>query len=112
EVDRVTAMTSLLRHHRTTDLVAFGDGGERTSGDLLRDAAKIAAALPRATEGSQVAVVFESDRYAFAVAMLGAWLAGHAVAVGPHGGPRIVAGLLERPEVVALVHDTLAQGHL
>ena len=92
--------------------VAFGGAGDRHAGDLLRDAAAVAAGLPAPTPGSHVLLVLEQDRYTLAAAMLGAWLAGHAVAFPPHGRRAGVAFVLTRPEIVALVHDTQAGGHL
>lgn len=92
--------------------VAFGGAGSRFAADLVRDAAAIATGLPPPTPGSHVLLVLEQDRYTLAAAMLGAWLAGHAIAFPPHGRRAGVAFVLTRPEIVALVHDTRAGGHL
>lgn len=105
-------MTALLRRHRAQDQVAFGPQGSRTAADLLRDAGTIAAGLPSPTDDSHLLLVFRHDRYAFAAALLGSWAAGHAVALPPNQQGATVTALLERPEVVALVHDTEAGGHL
>jgi hypothetical protein len=103
-------MTALLRHHRADDLVAFGPLGSRTSSELSRDAGKIAASLPECRPGSHALMVFESDRYAFAAALLGAWSAGHAALLPPDGRPQTIAALLGRPDVACLLHDTRAGG--
>ena len=101
----------LLRHHRPDDLVAFGDGGPRTASELRRDAAKLAASLPEARPGSHVLLVFESDRYAFAVALLAAWARGHAVMLPPDDRPQTIGTLLQHADVATLVHDTRAGGY-
>jgi hypothetical protein len=103
-------MTALLRHHRADDLVAFGPAGSRTARELSRDAGKIAASLPESTPGSHALMVFESDRYAFAAALVGAWSAGHAALLPPDGRPQTIAALLARPDVACLLHDTRAGG--
>ncbi|MEM9457075.1 MAG: AMP-binding protein [Myxococcota bacterium] len=109
-------MNELLRHHRAEDLVAFGEGGPRTAADLRRDvttvAAAIEASLPERSPGTHVLMVFDNDRYAFTVALLGAWSAGLAVALPPNGRAQTIAALMQRPEVGGLLHDTGAGGHL
>ncbi len=97
---------SLLHRHQPTDLVAFGEGGERTAAHLLLDAAAIAESLPPAADDSHVLLVFQADRYAFTTALLGAWAAGHAVALPPNTRRDSVLLVFERPNTVALVHDT------
>jgi acyl-CoA synthetase (AMP-forming)/AMP-acid ligase II/3-hydroxymyristoyl/3-hydroxydecanoyl-(acyl carrier protein) dehydratase len=97
---------SLLGRHEPSDLVAFGKGGERTAADLLADAARIVEQLPAPSEGSHVLLVFKSDRYGFASSLLGAWAAGHAVALPPNTSRDSVLGALRRPDVVAMLHDT------
>jgi hypothetical protein len=104
-------MTPLLRHHHPEDLVAFGDGGSRTAADLLVDAAKVAASLPEPRPGSQVLAVFETDRYGCAVTLVASWARGHGVLLAPDARPRTVAALLDREEVVRVVHDTRSGGH-
>ena len=96
----------LLGRHAPTDHVAFGRGGERSAADLLADAALLAAELPPPTDGSQVLLVFKSDRYAFATSLLGAWAAGHSVALPPNTSRDSVLSVLRRPDVVAMLHDT------
>jgi len=102
----------LLGLHHSDSLVACGAGGDRTAADLLRDAATVAGRLPAASPGSHLLLVFKSDRYAFTVAMLAAWAAGHAVALPPNQRGETVTGLLGRTDVVGLLHDTEAGGHL
>ncbi len=98
----------LLGLHALDDVVAFGNGGERTAAHLRADVAAVAAQLPSATEGSRVLLVFKSDRYGFAAALLGAWAAGHTVALPPNNSRDSVLGVLRRPDVVSMLHDTEA----
>lgn len=98
----------LLGRHAAHDAVAFGKGGERSAADLLADSARIAEQLPPPTDDSQVLLVFKSDRYAFAVALFGAWSAGHTVALPPNTRRDSVLSALRRSDVVAMVHDTEA----
>lgn len=97
-------------------MVAFGEGGPRVASDLRRDVAIVAAAIeaahPERDEGAHALLVFDNDRYAFTVALLGAWSAGLAVALPPNGRAQTIASLLGRPEVICLLHDTRAGGHL
>ncbi len=95
----------LLGAHRPESLVAFGARGEKTAADLLADAARVAQALPAPTPDSHVLLVFEGDRYAMAAALLGAFQAGHAVALPPSTRRESVLSVNERPDTVAIVHD-------
>lgn len=102
---------ALLQRHQPTDLVAFGEGGERSRQALLCDVARVVVHLPAPTPGSHVALIC-SDRYLFAVALLAIWQRGHAAALPPNGQPHSVDAVADRPEVVALLHDTdSARGH-
>jgi acyl-coenzyme A synthetase/AMP-(fatty) acid ligase len=103
-------MFPLLTHHDPADLVAFGAGGERTAQQLREDVARVAAALPAAREGEHTLMVFDSDRYAFAVALLAAWARGYAVALPPNGRPKTITELLDRPDIDRVLHDTMAGG--
>lgn len=109
-------MNDLLRHHRSDDAVAFGEGGLRVASDLRRDVATVAAAIagagPARPPGAHALMVFENDRYAFTVALLGAWSVGLAVALPPNGRAQTIASLLDRSDVSCLLHDTRAGGHL
>lgn len=96
---------ALLARHRAADPVAFGEGGVRSAGDLIADAARLAERLPEATPGSHVELVFEHDRYAMAAALLAALDRGHAVALPPNTRPDSILALRERPEVVEIAHD-------
>ena len=96
----------LLRAHAPDSPVAFGAGGEKSASDLREDAARIAQALPEASEGSHVLLVLKEDRYAMAAALLGVWQRGHAVALPPNTRREAILRVRERPEVVAVVHDT------
>ncbi len=99
-------MIALLSKHADDSLVAFGESGDKTAADLRRDAADIAAGLPDATDDSHVVLVFQNDRYLFAAAMLGAWAAGHAVALPPNTRRESVWKVADRDESVAILHDT------
>ncbi len=87
-------------------------GGTVTVTELLAQAAAVAAVLPAPRPGSHVAFAFERDRHAFAVALLGTWLAGHAAALPETASRVVVAPVLAREEVVEFLHDTGAgRGH-
>lgn len=101
-------MRRLLAHHRDSDPVAFGGAGVRTRADLLRDAQAVAERLPGATDSSEVLLVFQADRYHFAVALLGAWIRGHAVALPPNTRRDSVVALRDRASTVMVLHDTAA----
>ncbi|MCY1007016.1 AMP-binding protein [Nannocystis pusilla] len=94
-----------LVHTDPAALVAVGEAGARTAGELMRDARAVAARLPGPAPGSEVLVVC-GDRYHLAVTTLAAWLRGHAVALPPNAQPAAVRELAGRPSVVALLHDS------
>ncbi|HEX4352877.1 MAG TPA: hypothetical protein VHZ95_08190, partial [Polyangiales bacterium] len=102
-------MTSLpLAMHDVREPVAFGAGGERSAGDLLRDAANVAAQLPASTlssnlQTSQVLLAISRDRYAFAAALLGIWARGYSAAIPPHTGREAILAIA--PHSVAVIHD-------
>lgn len=99
-------MNHLLAKHAPADLVAFGDAGPRTASDLLRDASVIATELGSPEPGKQVLLVFRDDRYAFAASLLGAWHAGHQLALPPNTQREAVLMMAERPETSVVLHDT------
>ena len=101
-----------LAKHALREPVAFGAGGERSTAELMRDAAWVAGQLPAATPGSHVLVAVGQDRYAFAAALLGTWLRGHAAALPPHTGRDAILRLAQRAETVAVLHDTTTQAPL
>jgi hypothetical protein len=106
-------MTSTpLAKHALREPVAFGAGGERNAAELLRAAAWVAGQLPAATPGSHVLVAVGQDRYAFAVALLGTWLRGHAAALPPHTGRDAILRLAQRADTVAVLHDTTTEAPL
>ena len=98
--------TLLGKHTDAHALVAFGAAGNRTVGDLRRAAAEVAAGLPEARPGSHIVLVFERDRFLFAAALLGAWSAGHAVALPPNTRRESVWEVADRESSLAIVHDT------
>ncbi len=94
--------------HGLADAVCFGTGGERSAGELMRDVQTLGATLPPAEPGSLVLLVFAEDRYAFAVALLASWAAGHGVLMPPDTRRESVGPLQKAPGVVGLFHDTKA----
>ncbi len=96
----------LLDRHPLGEPVAFGGAGAKTAGDLLRDAARVARALPEPSRGSHVLLVANADRYAMAAAWVGILARGHAVALPPNLRRESIFAVQSRPETVALLHDT------
>lgn len=94
----------VLLGHRPEATVALGGAGDRSAAALVADACAVGSRLPRPTPGSHVGLIC-ADRYHFAAGLLGAWQAGHAVALPSNGRPATVAALRSRPEVCALLHD-------
>lgn len=101
----------LLAQHDDDGWVAFGGAGARTAKQLLRDAARVHAALPPAQDGRRWLMVFKTDRYAFAAALLGAWAGGHAVVLPPNQRGETVTELLGRSDIAGLLHDTEVGGY-
>ena len=73
---------------------------------LWCDVAIVAAALPAPCAGSHVALVIDSDRYHFGVALVASWTRGHAVALPPNLRRDTVKSVVVRDDVVAVLHDT------
>ena len=85
--------------------VAFGAREPPKSGrDLWRDVATVAEALPHPDEPTRILLVFERDRYAFAVALIAAWARGH-VPVLPPDNRRATLAELNR-SCGGVLHDT------
>jgi hypothetical protein len=107
-------MHALLRGHtRDDDLVADGTSdrahgalGARTAGDFLHDAARIAAALPDPSPGSQVLFVIRHDHYALACALVACAVRGHALALPPEIGRESITALADDPRTAVIAHDT------
>jgi len=91
--------------HPPDALVAFGEPGERSAAQLLRDVAAVRAALPPGPAAGDELLVICQDRYRFAVGLLAAWQAGYGVALPPNGAPETVRTLSHRPGVRGLLHD-------
>jgi acyl-coenzyme A synthetase/AMP-(fatty) acid ligase len=102
----MTSSLELLGAHRMDACVAFGGAGPKTASELLADAAHVSRALPPASDQSHVLLVFERDRYQMAAALLGALDRGHAVALPPTLRREAIWSVRQRPETVAMVHDT------
>jgi hypothetical protein len=98
----------LPERHGLADAVCFGADGGRSAGELVRDVEALRATLPPAAPGSLVLLVFAEDRYAFTVALLASWAAGHGVLMPPDTRRESVGPLQKAPGVVGLFHDTKA----
>ena len=101
------ATLALLGRHGPRDFVTTGNGGSRTASALRDDIAAVAARLPAPAAGRPLVLIC-ADRYHFAVGLLAAWRAGHAVALPPNGQPATVDTIVRRTRALALVHDTNA----
>src|SRR5262245_42481595 len=103
----------LLAQHAASDPIAFGASGVRTAAEFLRDAAAVADALPEPAPAALALLAIRSDRYAFAVALVGAWARGYDVGLAP---PQVTREdflqLAQQPEVSAVLHDTLSAAPL
>ncbi len=97
-------MISELLQRDIDTVVAVGGAGRRTVAHLRDDIARLAAALPEATEHSRALLVFRGDRYAFLASLLAAWSRGHIVALPPNTARDTIAALSEDPTVEVL-HD-------
>lgn len=107
-------LETLLAKHDPHDRVAYGDAGERTAAQLLRDAAAVARALPDPCASRQVVVVgVRRDAYACVAALLGAWAKGFVAALAP---PEVTREgflrLSQRYDVAAVIHDTASTAAL
>lgn len=100
-------MHALLRGHTRDDaLLADGTLGARSVDDFLHDAARVAAALPAPTPGSQVLFVIRHDHYALACALVACAVRGHALALPPEIGRESITRLAEDPRTAVIAHDT------
>jgi acyl-coenzyme A synthetase/AMP-(fatty) acid ligase len=93
---------SLLARHAPASLLAVGAGGDRSAGDLLRDADAVARALPPASSGADRALIACDDRYRFAVCLLAAWQTGRVVALPPNGQPGTIRSLADDGATIVL----------
>jgi 4-coumarate--CoA ligase (photoactive yellow protein activation family) len=94
----------LCTHHRDEDVVATGEGGARTMGQLLADAHTIAQELLNFPRGGEVAVVCH-DRYFFAAALLAAVERELVVALPPNAQPETVKQLRSSGTVFHVITD-------
>lgn len=99
-------MKPFCADHQPADPVAIGADGALCCDEFLRRAALIAKLLPEPRAGSHVALLFGVDRAACAAAILAAWARGHAVALPADTRRESVAPVIEREEVVEILHDT------
>ncbi len=86
--------------------VSFGPRGpDATAPDLWIAAARLAASIPAAESGSAL-LVFESDRFLFAAALLATWSKGLIALVPPDNRRATLTRLQGLPEVALILHDT------
>lgn len=91
---------------RGDEALILGESGKISASTLLQQAGVIAAQLPDATPGSEVAFSFERDRAACLAALLATWSKGHTAALPEDGSKESIVPLLGRKENVAFLHDT------
>src|SRR5260370_16209660 len=96
----------LLARHAPASLLAVGAEGDRSAGDLLRDADAVARALPPASSGADRALVACDDRYRFAVCLLAAWQTGRVVALPPNGQPGTIRRLAAEDGATTVLGDS------
>lgn len=99
-------MIRLVETYVLAPAAVVGGGPDRSGEKLWQDACTLASRLPDPRDGSHVLIVCTHDTAAFVVALLATWIAGHAAALPPDHRRPTMAALLERDEVVALLHDT------
>lgn len=90
-----------LAVHGAEELVAVGGDGPRTAAELDADAARVARALAGLPPGE--VVVLCTDRYRLAVAIHGAWGAGHGVVLPPNLQPQTLEAVIAGAR--AVLHD-------
>ncbi|TPV96828.1 MAG: hypothetical protein B7733_02795 [Myxococcales bacterium FL481] len=79
------------------------------SGDAVWvDACRLASQLPPPRPGSHILIVCTHDTRAFVTALFATWVRGHAGALPPDYRRSTTTQLLDRPEIVGLLHDTAA----
>lgn len=106
----------LLAKHSAESPVAraleAGLPASKSKADLLRDAAKVAGALPVLSDQQRILMVFRQDRYAYAAALLAAWSRGYSVCLPANQRGTTISELLQTGTIGALLHDTGVSGHL
>src|SRR5687768_3606810 len=95
-----------LMRRSADELVAFGVAGTRNLGQLWRDAACVAEALPNAAPGAEVLLVIRSDRYALAVALIAAWTRGYVAVLPPELDRDAITTLADASHTAGVLHDT------
>ena len=100
--------------HQSHDVVTYGFE-PRVAADLLEDISTVALSLPQRDasdennrEEPEVLLVFEHDRYLFAVALLACWVRGFRPLVPPNHRRATLARLQAKPGVRFILHDTEA----
>lgn len=85
----------------------FAGAGSGCSGAAFAAAVdRLAAELPEARPGSQIAFAFEHDLLAFAVALFACWRRGHCAAIPVNARRHAVAHVMQEPATCAFLHDT------
>lgn len=106
------AVFELLRGPRERP-VALGRNGDVTVTDLLALAEALAHSLPAAKhDGAQDVAIVCADRFRFAAALLGVWLAGHRVALPANDRLETLELLRQRTPLVAVLGDGQASANV
>jgi len=84
-----TGLLPLIGHHRAEAIAAWRAGRPITAGELLRDVAHAAAALPEASHVLNLC----ADRYRFSVLLLAAVLRGQLTLLPPATTPHVIRSM-------------------
>jgi len=86
--------------------VSFGDQGVRNLHDFRQDIAAFQERIGQVRAAKNTIVLaFENDRYAFAVALLGAWAQGLHVALPPNTRPQTIEQICATVHSEQIAHD-------
>jgi len=88
---------------------AFGGAGTQSLGALAGLAARVSRELRGLNDGVATVVVCH-DRFFFAAAAIGSWIAGHPVILPPNTRPATVIGIRNTEPGSIVLHDTDATG--
>jgi len=88
--------------------VAFGGAGTQTIGALVGLSARVAREL-EGLDDDCMTVVACRDRFFFAAAAIGSWMAGHSVTLPPNTQPATVNGIRDTEPGSIVIHDTDAR---
>lgn len=85
--------------------VAFGGAGTQTAGALVGLAARVAEELGELDDDCATVVACH-DRFFFAAAAIGSWMAGHPVTLPPNTQPATIRGIQDAEPGSIVLHDT------